>query len=90
MTDFPDRLLRMPDVLPLIGCRPAWLYRMVQRGLFPRPVKLTPTGRAAAWRQSEVFAWIADRPRAGEQEQAEKPRTRAAAARQASPKLSSK
>lgn len=54
-----DRLLRLPEVERLTGlCRSA-IYEQMRRGIFPRSVK---TGqRAAAWPESAVQSWIADR-----------------------------
>jgi prophage regulatory protein len=54
----PERLLRVPAVLERIGLRRTCLYRHIASGEFPRPVKL---GRASAWPESEVRAWIAAR-----------------------------
>ena len=54
-----DRLLRLPNVMALTGLSPASLYKAMARpaaqGGFPQPVKL---GRASAWPESEVLAWI--------------------------------
>ena len=36
--------------------------RLIARGLFPRPVMLSPN--RIAWRKSDVTAWKASRPRA--------------------------
>lgn len=58
-----DALLRLPEVERLIGLRKTWIYRSIQRGEFPAPIKLGQ--RAAAWPESEVHAWIAERIRAG-------------------------
>ncbi|MGO4909028.1 helix-turn-helix transcriptional regulator [Pseudorhodobacter sp. W20_MBD10_FR17] len=59
MTVAPDRLLRLPEVLALIGLSRPELYRRMKRPAsdsgFPRQVKL---GRASAWPESEVLAWV--------------------------------
>lgn len=54
----PERLLRVPAVLGLIGLQRSCLYRHIASGDFPRPVKL---GRISAWPEHEVTAWIAAR-----------------------------
>lgn len=54
------RLLRLPQVLQLVPIARATLYRCVRDGTFPRPCKLLG-GRAAAWSEAEVRAWIAAR-----------------------------
>ena len=64
----PVRLLRLPDVLVRVGISRSAVYELVQRGAFPRPVKLGT--RCTAWVEREISAWIdvriAERPaRAG-------------------------
>jgi len=50
------RLLRLPDVLERSALSRSALYRLVNEGAFPRPLKLTQ--RSVAWVESEVEAWI--------------------------------
>ena len=52
-----QRLYRRPDVSDLTGLSKNALYKMMRDGRFPRPVKLN--GRAVAWRESDLDAWIA-------------------------------
>ena len=62
----PISLLRMPKVTQLTGLSRSTIYRMVDRGEFPRPVPLT--SRTVAWSSSEIDRWIQERlagPRAG-------------------------
>jgi prophage regulatory protein len=54
-----DRLLRLPDVERLTGLRRSAIYEQMQRGVFPRSVKVGK--RAATWSEASVQAWIADR-----------------------------
>ena len=54
-----DRLLRLPEVERLTGLRRSTIYEQMQRGVFPRSVKVGP--RAATWSEIAVQAWIADR-----------------------------
>ncbi|WP_232054399.1 AlpA family transcriptional regulator [Thiomonas sp. CB2] len=56
-----DRLLRLPEVESLVGLRKSAIYARLKTGEFPPCVKLGP--RAAAWPESEIQAWIADRIR---------------------------
>ncbi len=56
------RLLRRDEVERLTGLHRATIYAMMQRGEFPRPVKLTE--RAVAWPESTILDWIAARMRA--------------------------
>lgn len=54
-----DPLLRRNEVERLIGLKRSALYKLMQSGGFPKPVRLS--ARAVAWRQSEVAAWIENR-----------------------------
>ena len=59
LTPQVERLLRLRDVLAVVGLSRAHVYHLVKLGLFPRPVPLG--SNCARWVQSEVQAWIADR-----------------------------
>lgn len=56
-----DPILRMPDVMRGTGLRRGIIYRMIKRGEFPRPYRLT--SRSSGWRASEIRAWIDALPR---------------------------
>jgi prophage regulatory protein len=43
----------------ILSFSPALLWRMVQRGQFPKPVKLS--AGVTAWQADAVDAWIAER-----------------------------
>jgi prophage regulatory protein len=51
-----DRILRIGTVLKLTGLSRSTLYRKVQKGEFPKQIKLSE--RCAGWRQSSVHAWM--------------------------------
>lgn len=51
-----DRILRIKTVLQLTGLSRSTLYRKIQRGEFPKQIKLSE--RCAGWRQSSVNAWM--------------------------------
>jgi prophage regulatory protein len=54
------RLIRMPAVEEMTGFRRSWIYVLLHRGEFPRPLK---TGtRSIAWKLSDVEAWCESRP----------------------------
>jgi prophage regulatory protein len=55
-SDATDRILRIKTVLELTGLSRSTLYRKVQRGEFPKQIKLSE--RCAGWRQSSVHAWM--------------------------------
>ena len=54
-TPVVDKLLTLSEVRGVVGLSSATLYRMIERGDFPRPVKI---GRAARWPTSEITAFI--------------------------------
>jgi len=59
MNFLPERLMPMPEVNRTTRMSRAEVYRRMKRPLseggFPQPVKL---GRASAWPESEVLAWV--------------------------------
>ncbi len=55
--DSSDRLLRLPELVRTIGVSRATIYRYVDNGRLPPPVKLST--RCIAWRASEITAWMA-------------------------------
>ena len=50
-------VLRKPAVLRATGWSNSTLYEKVGRGIFPKPVKLDPNGRAVVWLEDEVEAF---------------------------------
>jgi prophage regulatory protein len=52
---FP-RLLRLPAVRDRVGLSRAQIYRMINTGDFPAPVR--PSPGTVAWNEVEVDAWI--------------------------------
>ena len=56
-----DRLLRRRQVEEMTGLGRSSIYRLMQQGEFPTPVKVGPA--AVRWRESEVTDWSESRPR---------------------------
>ena len=55
-----DRLLRRRQVEEITGMSRSSIYRLMQDGEFPRPVKV---GCAAVrWRESDITGWLESRP----------------------------
>ena len=54
-----DKLLRRPEVETLTGLSRSTIYAWLQRGDFPKPVKLGT--RLVAWRESDIAAWLESR-----------------------------
>lgn len=57
--DFLESLMRITEVERGTGLKRSTIYQLIQRGSFPKPVKLGP--RVSVWVSSEIQAWIADR-----------------------------
>jgi predicted DNA-binding transcriptional regulator AlpA len=55
-------LLRLREVVALVGAHRSTVIRWVALGEFPAPVRLP--GRRVAWRLAEVIAWTEARERA--------------------------
>src|SRR5262245_51906687 len=51
-----DAVIRLEAVVALTGLSKPSLYRLMARGEFPKPLKLTPGARG--WRLSQVLDWI--------------------------------
>ena len=55
-----DRLLRRRQVEEITSMSRSSIYRLMQEGEFPRPVKV---GSAAVrWRSSDITEWLESRP----------------------------
>lgn len=53
-----DKLVDMVFITEFTGLSDKWFYKLIQDGLFPKPIKL---GRSSRWRRSEVETWIQQR-----------------------------
>ena len=54
----PDRYLRLPEVLLLIGVSWRTVLRWEREGRFPKRYKIG--ARIVAWKESEIKRWFAD------------------------------
>lgn len=52
-------MLRLRQVTNMIGLGKTTIYARIKEGTFPAPISLG--GRAVAWIESEVVAWVAAR-----------------------------
>ena len=57
------RILRLRQALSVTGLSKATIYRLLNVGAFPRPIRLSE--RAVGWRTEEIDEWLASRERAG-------------------------
>jgi prophage regulatory protein len=54
-----ERAIRLSEVANLIGLSRSHIYRLVERGLFPAPVRLSD--RVTVWREADVQNWLAEK-----------------------------
>jgi prophage regulatory protein len=59
-----DVLIRIENVCAITGLSVPTLYRLMAKGIFPRPLKITASARA--WKLSEITAWVESRERGGQ------------------------
>ena len=57
------RVLRLREVSLLTRLSKATIYRLLNSGGFPRPIRLS--ARAVGWRTEEIDEWLDGRERAG-------------------------
>ena len=56
------RILRLKQVVTTVGLAKSSIYRKIQIGTFPPPIKLGGA-RASGWLSTEVLEWIEDQVR---------------------------
>lgn len=56
-----EKFLRRKNVEKLTGLSRSSIYLQMQLGKFPKPIKLTGTGKAVAWISSEIDTWMQER-----------------------------
>jgi prophage regulatory protein len=57
----PNRIIRRTELQEITGVSVATLYRWINAGTFPGPVRLGPN--SVGWRSSEVQEWLDSRER---------------------------
>ena len=55
-----DRLLRRREVERITGLSRSSIYRQMQAGDFPWPLRVGPS--AVRWKESDIAAWLESRP----------------------------
>lgn len=50
-------LIDMKFICERLGMMDKWIYKLIQDGRFPKPIKL---GRSSKWKLSEVDQWLQD------------------------------
>lgn len=57
VTPTPEvRLIRLKEVVTICGKSRSSIYEAIQKGEFPKPVKLR--GRSSGWIKSEIEHWV--------------------------------
>ena len=54
-----DRLVRLPEVEAMTGCKKSTIYELMRAGRFPKSVRLN--ARMVAWAETAVLQWVQDR-----------------------------
>ena len=49
-------LIKLPDVLELTTFSSATIYRLIDKGEFPKQIKITE--RSSAWSVEEIYSWF--------------------------------
>jgi len=61
----PDiQIIRHEQLCCKLNISSAKLFDMVAKGIFPKPFKLIPGGRAVGWLEHEIDQWILERKHA--------------------------
>ena len=58
-----DKLIKRAELLTLVPLSAPTIYRNIQKGLFPKPVRIGT--RHVAWRLKAIEEWMASLPEAG-------------------------
>jgi prophage regulatory protein len=54
-----NRFIRMPDLRSKVGLSKSQIYKLIQQGEFPKPIKLGD--KIAVWAQTEVEEWMSSK-----------------------------
>lgn len=54
-----EKILKLKQVIEIVGISRSSIYSLVQRGAFPKPIKISI--RSSGWLLSEVERWIESR-----------------------------
>ena len=50
-----DQFIDMKFITQLTGLSDKWFYKLMQEGVFPKPIKM---GRASRWLKSDLEEWL--------------------------------
>ncbi len=52
----PDRIIRLPEVIQIVGLSRSTIYKAISENNFPQPTKLSP--RVIGWSEKTIQQWI--------------------------------
>lgn len=56
-----ERVIRWPELSQIVCLSRSHVHDLIARGLFPRQIKLTPSGRASGWLSSDIEKYLKER-----------------------------
>lgn len=57
--DANDRIIRMPQVMEMVGLQKSAIYKLIKSGEFPLQIKLG--AHASGWLEADIAAWVRNR-----------------------------
>lgn len=61
LSGVPEGMAKIEKVEKIAGITRSTIYDYIKRGVFPSPVRITPS--RVAWHIADVEAWVAERQR---------------------------
>ena len=58
MDNKPARLIRIREVMNMVGLSKSHIYFLASQGKFPKSISLVPGGTSVAWLESEIEDFI--------------------------------
>jgi len=55
------RIIKMKELVELVGISRSYIYALQHRGEFPKPFKLVQGGRSTGYLQSDIDDWVKSR-----------------------------
>lgn len=56
-----ESLIKLPAIQNgIVPLSKTTIYRKIKEGSFPKPYKLTESGKSVAWKKSEILQWVAE------------------------------
>lgn len=60
-----DQMVDMAFIVDFTKMTDKWVYKLIQDGKFPKPIKL---GRSSRWFESEIITWLNEKVKASRAE----------------------